>query len=77
MLKPGVPIIILQKQTIITVFDVSAKYIIYSIVETVKVKANNLKPFDFWGYLLTEIPKHTDDRNLKTQRKNDMAAKVA
>lgn len=35
--------------------------IIYSIAET--AKANNLKPFDYFEYLLTEIPKHADDRN--------------
>ena len=33
--------------------------IIYSIAET--AKANNLKPFDFFEYLLTEIPKYVDD----------------
>ena len=35
--------------------------IIYSIAET--AKANNLKPFDYFEYLLTEIPKHVDDKN--------------
>lgn len=35
--------------------------IIYSIAET--AKANNLKPFDFFEYLLTEIPKYVDDKN--------------
>lgn len=35
--------------------------IIYNIAETAKV--NNLKLFDYVEYLLTEIPKHTDDRN--------------
>ena len=33
--------------------------IIYSIAET--AKANNLKPYDYFEYLLTEIPKHMDD----------------
>lgn len=32
--------------------------IIYSIAET--AKANNLKSFDYFEYLLTEIQKHTD-----------------
>lgn len=27
-------------------------------------KANNLKPFDYFEYLLTEIPKHVDDKNI-------------
>ncbi|WP_368249657.1 transposase domain-containing protein, partial [Fusicatenibacter saccharivorans] len=26
--------------------------------------ANNLKPFDYFEYLLTEIPKHVDDKNI-------------
>ena len=33
--------------------------IIYSIAET--AKANNLKPYNYFEYLLTEIPKHMDD----------------
>ena len=33
--------------------------IIYSIAET--AKANNLKPYDYFEYLFTEIPKHLDD----------------
>lgn len=32
-----------------------------SIAET--AKANNLKPFDYFEYLLTEIPKHAEDKN--------------
>ena len=35
--------------------------IIYSTAETAKAK--NLKPFDFFEYLLTEIPKYVDDKN--------------
>ena len=35
---------------------------IYSIAET--AKANNLKPYEYFEYLLTEIPKHMDDTNL-------------
>ena len=30
-----------------------------SIAET--AKANNLKPYEYFEYLLTEIPKHMDD----------------
>lgn len=26
-------------------------------------KANNLKPYDYFGYLLTEIPKYVEDKN--------------
>ena len=33
--------------------------IIYSIAET--AKANNLKPYDYFEYLPTEIPKHLHD----------------
>ena len=33
--------------------------IIYSIVEI--AKANNLMPYDYFEYLLTELPKHADD----------------
>lgn len=36
-----------------------ASAIIYSIAET--AKANNLKPYDYFEHLLTEIPKHMDD----------------
>ena len=35
--------------------------IIYSIAET--AKANDLKPYAYFEYLLTEIPKHMDDKN--------------
>ena len=35
--------------------------IIYSIAET--AKANQLKPYEYFEYLLTEIPKHMDDKN--------------
>ena len=31
------------------------------IAET--AKANNLKPYEYFEYLLTEIPKHVDDKN--------------
>ena len=44
-----------------TVNGAASSAIIYSIAET--AKANNLKPFDYFEYLLTEIPKHTDDKN--------------
>ena len=45
-----------------TVNGAASSAIIYSIAET--AKANNLKPFDYFEYLLTEIPKHTDDKNM-------------
>lgn len=32
---------------------------IYSIAET--AKANNLKPYEYFEYLLSKIPKHMDD----------------
>lgn len=42
-----------------TVAGAQSSAIIYSIAET--AKANNLKPYDYFEYLLTEIPKHMDD----------------
>lgn len=44
-----------------TVNGATSSAILYSIAET--AKANNLKPFDYFEYLLAEIPKHTDDQN--------------
>ena len=44
-----------------TVNGANSSAIIYSIAET--AKANNLKTFDYFEYLLTEIPKHVDDKN--------------
>nr|WP_304973061.1 IS66 family transposase [uncultured Schaedlerella sp.] len=42
-----------------TIAGAKSSAIIYSIAET--AKANNLKPYDYFEYLLTEIPKHQDD----------------
>jgi hypothetical protein len=36
--------------------------IIYRLAET--AKANNLKPYNYLEYLLTEITKHLDDKDL-------------
>lgn len=46
-----------------TIAGADSSAIIYSIAET--AKANHLKPYDYFEYLLTEIPKHLDqsDRN--------------
>ena len=44
-----------------TVAGAKSSAIIYSIAET--AKANHLKPYDYFEYLLTEIPKHLDDRD--------------
>ena len=44
-----------------TIQGAEASAILYSIAET--AKANNLKPYDYFEYLLTEIPKHMDDTN--------------
>ncbi len=44
-----------------TVAGAGSSAIVYSIAET--AKANNLKPYDYFEYLLTEIPKHLDDTN--------------
>ena len=48
-------------QMIDTIHGAHASAIIYSIAET--AKANNLKPYDYFEYLLEEIPKHMDDTN--------------
>ena len=45
-------------QMIDTIKGAESSAIIYSIAET--AKANNLKPYDYFEYLLTEIPKHMD-----------------
>ena len=44
-----------------TIAVTESSAIIYSLAET--AKANNLKPYDYFKYLLTEIPKHLDDKN--------------
>ena len=44
-----------------TVNGATSSAIIYSIAET--AKANQLKPYEYFEYLLTEIPKHIDDKN--------------
>lgn len=45
-----------------TIDGAKASAIIYSIAET--AKANNLKPYNYFKLLLTEIPKHMEDTNL-------------
>lgn len=45
-----------------TIAGAESSAIIYSIAET--AKANNLKPYDYFEHLLTEIPKHMDDKDL-------------
>ena len=45
-----------------TIAGAKSSAIIYSIAET--AKANHLKPYDYFEYLLTEIPKHMEDRDL-------------
>lgn len=42
-----------------TINGAKASAIIYSIAET--AKANNLKPYDYFEYLLSEIPNHMDE----------------
>lgn len=45
-----------------TIDGAKASAIIYSITET--AKANNLKPYNYFELLLTEISKHMEDTNL-------------
>ena len=42
-----------------TVNGAKASAMIYSITET--AKANQLKPYEYFEHLLTEIPKHMED----------------
>lgn len=41
-----------------TIRGAESSAIIYSIAET--AKANNLKPYEYFEYLLTELPKYMD-----------------
>ena len=45
-----------------TIAGAKSSAIIYSIAET--AKANNLKPYEYFKYLLEEIPNHLDDKDL-------------
>ena len=45
-----------------TIAGTESSAIIYSIAET--AKANNLKPYDYFEYILTEIPNHMNDKDL-------------
>lgn len=45
-----------------TIAGAESSAILYSIAET--AKANNLKPYDYFEYLLSEIPNHMDDKDL-------------
>lgn len=45
-----------------TIAGAESSAIIYSIAET--AKANNLKPYKYFEYLLEEIPKHMDDYDI-------------
>lgn len=44
-----------------TINGANSSAIIYSIAET--AKANNLKPSDYFEYLLIELPQHAEDTN--------------
>ena len=48
-------------QVIDTISGARSSAIIYSIAET--AKANNLKPYDYFEYLLKVIPEHMEDKN--------------
>lgn len=52
-----------EKRLIIdTIRGAQSSAIIYSIAETAKV--NNLKPYEYFEYLLEEIPQHMEDTDL-------------
>ncbi len=44
-----------------TINGAKSSAILYSITET--AKANNLKPYDYFQFLLEEIPKHLDEKD--------------
>lgn len=46
-----------------TIHGAQASAILYSLAET--AKANDLKPYNYFKHLLTEIPKHMDDTDLE------------
>ena len=46
-----------------TVAGAEASAMIYGIAET--AKANNLKPYNYFKYLLEEIPRHMDEHGVK------------
>jgi len=46
-----------------TIKGAEASAVLYSLAET--AKANDLKPYNYFKHLLTEIPKHMDDTNLE------------
>lgn len=48
-----------NRMMIDTVAGAKSSAIVYRIAVT--AKANSLKPYDYFEYLLTEIPKHLDD----------------
>ena len=49
-----------------TINGAKSSAVIYSIAET--AKANNLKPYDYFDYLLTEIPKLMDKPNAEAEK---------
>lgn len=46
-----------------TIHGAQASAIVYSIAES--AKANNLKPYNYFKYILEEIPKHIESKNTK------------
>lgn len=65
MEHPGSPFYVLKHikkknwQVIDTINGAKTFAVIYSIAET--VKSNNLKPYEYFKYLLTVIPEHMED----------------
>ncbi len=53
-----------------TVNGAKASAIIYSVAET--AKANKLKPYEYFKYLLEEIPKHMNDKDSKLTFMDDL-----
>ena len=64
------PFTVGRKNFVITESDKGAKAsaFIYSLAET--AKANNLNTYKYFELLLTEMPKHMDDKNLSFLRRS-------
>ena len=50
-------------EVIDTIRGAQTSAVIYSIAET--AKANNLKPYEYFEYLLNVIPEHMEDKDRK------------
>ena len=61
-------------QVIDAISEAKSSASIYSIAET--AKANNLKPYDYFAYLLKVIPKHMDDKKSKSNYNHEPRKRI-